>query len=533
MSKTPILPLGLLLLLLAASPAQTLSLTTTFAGGNGQNGNMFDITNISAVPVTIVGFDQCYFGSGTTANYSIYRVTAGTTFLGNQTTPAAWTLVGSTTNVAHPTANVPVPIPIVVGVTIPPGATQGFYLTTDTDTVAYTNGTAVGNVFASDSFLQFREGVGNAFLFGTTFSPRVWNGIIHYSVGGSLTPQFQVNGVDASLSINGLQGTAFTKPVTTLCTGALFTASSAGNPLAWELAYNFAPTVSASSPGSFVTGGGQVVNLNLSAGVFFFNGGAIWNFLPYPGPFSIPVYAPGVVGTMSFQQINLAPALPDGAALSQAPQLNTVSVSLPALPLAGPTGDDTQVLFNIGCIQFFGRSFSTMSIQSNGRLMFGGGITTFTPTVAQFATDVPSFGIWTDLNPAVVVGPSTGSITMTAPTSTLLQVSYSNVAYFATTIPNNFQLTYDYQVGIASIVGLTGLGVGTGQMLIGISGGNAVMATNPGAVSFSLAGMPNFGITANGTDMIYMIGTQGSLTQGINRIDFFPNPYSNYDWISS
>ena len=91
------------------TPAQFM-LTTTLAAGNGQNGAMFDITNISGALVTITSFDQGFFAAGTATLYEVYTVTAGTSFVGNETNAGAWTLQGSTMNVAHPTPAVAVAV---------------------------------------------------------------------------------------------------------------------------------------------------------------------------------------------------------------------------------------------------------------------------------------------------------------------------------------------------------------------------------------------------------------------------------------
>ena len=44
----------------------------------------------------------------------------------------------------------------------------------------------VGNVFASDENIDFLEGVGKGSVFGSTFSPRIFNGVIRYQLGSSL-----------------------------------------------------------------------------------------------------------------------------------------------------------------------------------------------------------------------------------------------------------------------------------------------------------------------------------------------------------
>jgi hypothetical protein len=168
----------------AAFAAVTLTaqspLTTTFAGGNGQNGAMFDIVGLQ--PVIITGFDVNLTG---TATIEVYSVTAGTTFVGNETNPAAWTLLGTVPNVVGAGAGVPTPVPLVLNVPINPAQQQGFYVTTTAGTLAYTNGTLQGAVFASNSDIQFLEGIGKAYPFGGSFTPRVWNGRIHYVPGAA------------------------------------------------------------------------------------------------------------------------------------------------------------------------------------------------------------------------------------------------------------------------------------------------------------------------------------------------------------
>jgi hypothetical protein len=168
----------------AAIAAVTLTaqspLTTTFAGGNAQSGNMFDIVGVT--PVVITGFDVNLAG---TATIEVYSITAGTTYVGNETNPAAWTLLGTAPNVVGAGLGVPTPVPLVLSVPINPAQQQGFYVTVTTGTLAYTNGTVLGAVFAANSDIQFLEGIGNAYPFGAIFSPRVWNGRIHYVPGAA------------------------------------------------------------------------------------------------------------------------------------------------------------------------------------------------------------------------------------------------------------------------------------------------------------------------------------------------------------
>lgn len=154
------------------------TLPTTLAGGNGQDGNMFSITALNTV--TITNFDGHPQGNG---DWYIYYKPG--THVGFETNAAAWTLVGSATGVTAQPFGTPTPIPISIDVTIPAGETYSFYVTmTNAGNVNYTNGTTVGAIFSSDANIQFLQGTGNSYAFGSVFSPRIFNGVIHYATAG-------------------------------------------------------------------------------------------------------------------------------------------------------------------------------------------------------------------------------------------------------------------------------------------------------------------------------------------------------------
>jgi hypothetical protein len=91
-----------------------------------------------------------------------------------------WTLEGSATAVLTPGAATGYcPVTVV----IPPGGTMGFWVGLSVGTVQYTNGTGVPgvSVWASDANITVTEGHGgSAAGQGTQFSPRNWNGTVHY-----------------------------------------------------------------------------------------------------------------------------------------------------------------------------------------------------------------------------------------------------------------------------------------------------------------------------------------------------------------
>lgn len=160
--------------------ASSSNLVTFYAQNNAQRGTMFDIQGINGV--TILCFEM-NFNAGT-SNVEIY--TKAGTHVGFTGTPGAWTLLGTAVNVVSAGVNLPTSIPIAVNTGIAAGATQAFYITRTTaggPTVAYTNGTAVGNVLASDANIRIREGTGKDYPFGANFTPRQFNGRVFYNVG--------------------------------------------------------------------------------------------------------------------------------------------------------------------------------------------------------------------------------------------------------------------------------------------------------------------------------------------------------------
>jgi hypothetical protein len=276
------------------------------------------------------------------------------------------------------------------------------------------------------------------------------------------------------------------------------------------------------SPFALTSPGGQIVNLNLSAGVSFLFGGTAFVLTP-AGTLNANFISGTFPRLASFQAVHQDPSNPEGLSISQGAELTVVGQSLPPVPFAGPLADDSQVIVPVGCIHAFGRNFSNFSIQSNGRIMFGGGNTYANPSVSQFQTDVPSFGAWSDLDPS-----AGGLIYMSSPAPGVLSVNYLFVPNYLSTTQNSFSLQIDTNTGVLSIVGLGGIALEFLPQLIGASPGTPG-ATDPGPVLFSPS---TLGVTTNATDTIYNMGGQGFLTLGISRIDFTPNGFNNYDWIS-
>lgn len=149
--------------------------TTTFAAGNGFDGNMFDITAINTV--TIDSF-AANFNPGFGTAEIWYRPGTHVGFTGSN---AGWTQAGSVAYTSSGNGAPGTSINLFVNVTIPAGQTYAFYVH-GSGGISYTNGIAVGNIFAQDANIIFMEGFGGAY-FALTNSPRVFNGRIMYSAG--------------------------------------------------------------------------------------------------------------------------------------------------------------------------------------------------------------------------------------------------------------------------------------------------------------------------------------------------------------
>ncbi|AFL81539.1 regulatory P domain of subtilisin-like proprotein convertases [Aequorivita sublithincola DSM 14238] len=163
-----------------AGGGTTGSLTTTFAGGNGLDGAMFDVTAIN--DLTIDSFDV-NLPTGADNDFEIYYKTG--TWVGSNTNPGDWTLLATLTGITSAGAGLPTALNLNLGIVVPAGDRAAFYVTTtDNGTLSYTNGTVTGNLFASDANLEFYEGRGVDYPFTGGFEPRVFNGNIHYTTGG-------------------------------------------------------------------------------------------------------------------------------------------------------------------------------------------------------------------------------------------------------------------------------------------------------------------------------------------------------------
>jgi PKD repeat protein len=161
----------------------TNSLTTTFANNNScGGGNMFDVTAIATV--TIDSFDLHLQNPGTTSLTEVYYKVGG--YTGFETTPGAWTLLGST-NVTSLGTGVATRLVLPSTLTIPAGQTYAIYVFNAN--VVYTS---LGATYTSPE-MSITTGVGLCSLFGGTNNPRTWNGRVYYHAEGCASPRTEVS----------------------------------------------------------------------------------------------------------------------------------------------------------------------------------------------------------------------------------------------------------------------------------------------------------------------------------------------------
>lgn len=160
--------------------SQADSLLTTIAGGNAQNGNMFDVV-VKSPSLTITAFTVSPQTSGL-YTFEIYHKTG--THVGFETNPSAWTLLQTFSSINVTQTGPNTKLTLSTPITLSQGTHALYITTTGNANLNYTNGTAVGNVLASNAQFDVLEGVGKAYPFGATFQPRNWNGLIHFGTSG-------------------------------------------------------------------------------------------------------------------------------------------------------------------------------------------------------------------------------------------------------------------------------------------------------------------------------------------------------------
>ena len=177
------------------------TLQTTMLAGNGQAGNMFDLVNISPAfqDLYVHNFD---IHVKNTITYTCFVFTKTGSLISADKDPTKWLQIGEIAGVTGLGMYRPTPLssypfdPIAIF----PGQTRAFYVTLNGNGLAYTNGNSLNSVYSSDSNIQFLQGVGKTYLFGSTYSPRIFNGIIYYASSQDSLPYSSITNNSSSFN---------------------------------------------------------------------------------------------------------------------------------------------------------------------------------------------------------------------------------------------------------------------------------------------------------------------------------------------
>ncbi|MEQ8563041.1 MAG: GEVED domain-containing protein [Cytophagales bacterium] len=156
----------------ASNEQMGLTQNTWFNSNNGSSGNLFDI--FSAKNIRIDGFSVNLTGTVQKEVAVYYKVGS---YEGFETNPAAWTLLGVDT-VLPAGQDIPTYVD-VGGLVINQEQTYGILVHTNQGGIRYTNLSADSTLMNDDFSITMGKGMGG--IFNQVFSPRAFNGTIHYT----------------------------------------------------------------------------------------------------------------------------------------------------------------------------------------------------------------------------------------------------------------------------------------------------------------------------------------------------------------
>jgi hypothetical protein len=166
------------------------SLSSNFGANSGAAGVMFNMINTSKNPLTITGISQGSFGSnfGKASSYEIYYYPGS--YVPQKGNVNGWIAVASNASATVPSGGT-LTVPVYSGaipmkaVTIPAGATYGFYLGLN-GTLTYSNTTGTSGVtpWGSNAALTITVGHGGSFP-DPVYSPRAPLIQVHYGTNTS------------------------------------------------------------------------------------------------------------------------------------------------------------------------------------------------------------------------------------------------------------------------------------------------------------------------------------------------------------
>ncbi len=171
------------LILSVSSFANAGVITTTFASDNSQNGNMFNV-DILNDDLWFTGFDINLLTG--TQNIQVYTRLGG--YQRFESSSTDWDLIFDSTVISAGADNAS--FVDIADLLFLNNSTYGLYITTteviNSGAMGYTNGTLEDSVYVDNWDLRIREGLGVQYAFSNTYSPRIWNGSIHYSATNTI-----------------------------------------------------------------------------------------------------------------------------------------------------------------------------------------------------------------------------------------------------------------------------------------------------------------------------------------------------------
>ena len=153
-------------------------ITTTFDFNLGSSGNMFSVEALRDVFVTSLVINSMSKGRGEVKVY-----TRNGSYTDHMLSSQGWNLIYSNQAVVHKKRGQPTDLgDFSKPVLIKSGSIQSFFVHSSKSLV-YTAGTKEDDTCISDDSIVIYEGIGTTGIFsGTTYSPRVWGGIIRYDL---------------------------------------------------------------------------------------------------------------------------------------------------------------------------------------------------------------------------------------------------------------------------------------------------------------------------------------------------------------
>ncbi|WP_294674636.1 hypothetical protein [uncultured Fluviicola sp.] len=155
-----------------------------YASNSSSKGVMFDVTVANIITISCFDVNLPALSVG---GYEIYFKLGS--YVGSETNPADWTLIGSEGSLLSLGLNLATPLSIPVNKTILAGQTFAFYITASNPVLStglLTTTNSGYTAITSNSDVTVFGGVGISYPFGTVTANRSFNGTIHYTPGDPL-----------------------------------------------------------------------------------------------------------------------------------------------------------------------------------------------------------------------------------------------------------------------------------------------------------------------------------------------------------